>query len=302
MGSEEDEQEKISDGPGMVMEKPEPAEVKKQEPWVAPVEPVQFIPPPKVQAPVPVQVPKVEVPAPKVVRNEVPVQVVVEKRKEAEKPRPQDKPKEQAPVVERIEPVREGVSIVDPVRAPAPGAVKPEPVSGDKSGDAFNMEGLLQEIDASSTKFHRLEGEDRKDTKNFMEMFHKSFQDRPLLSEFYPTSVKKESANTSKLSILPQSRMIDESVISKMDLDTLFFIFYYSKVTYEKYLAAKELKKRDWRYNKKFFAWFKRHEPPIRTTEEYEVGNFLIFDFDDTFRVKKRNNFTFEYKHLEDEV
>jgi len=171
-----------------------------------------------------------------------------------------------------------------------------------QQSNLMSMEKLLLDLESGLTKFNKLEGEDRKDQKNFMDMFQKSFQERPLLSEFYPTSIKKESTNTSKPSILPQSRMIDESVISKMDLDTLFFIFYYSKVTYEKYLAAKELKKREWRYNKKFFAWFKRHDPPIKTTDEYEVGNFLIFDFEDTFRVKKRNNFTFEYKHLEDEV
>ena len=72
--------------------------------------------------------------------------------------------------------------------------------------------------------------------------------------------------------------------------------------TYEKYLAAKELKTREWRFNKKYFIWFKRHDQPKTTTDEYESGNFLIFDCEDTWKVKKRNDFTFKYKHLENEI
>lgn len=116
------------------------------------------------------------------------------------------------------------------------------------------------------------------------------------------TPLKKEGLNTKKHTIFPTYKMIDESSISKMELDTLFFIFYYQKDPYEKLIVAKELKKRDWRFNKKYLIWFKRHEQPSETTPEYESGNFLLFDSDMTWRVKKRNDFTFKYKHLEDEV
>ena len=44
------------------------------------------------------------------------------------------------------------------------------------------------------------------------------------------------------------------------------------------------------------------HDPPKSTTTEYESGNFLIFDSEDTWKVKKRIDFTFKYKHLEDEI
>lgn len=67
-------------------------------------------------------------------------------------------------------------------------------------------------------------------------------------------------------------------------------------------MAAKELKKRDWRFNKKYHIWFKRHEQPKTTTDEYENGNFLVFDCEATWKVKKRNDFTFRYRHLEDEI
>lgn len=37
-------------------------------------------------------------------------------------------------------------------------------------------------------------------------------------------------------------------------------------------------------------------------TEQYEKGDVLIFDSEATWKVKKRMNFTFEYKHLENEL
>ena len=49
-----------------------------------------------------------------------------------------------------------------------------------------------------------------------------------------PTSAKKEGLRTSTHSIFPSYRMIDESVISKMELDTVFFIFYFQKVKIKK--------------------------------------------------------------------
>ena len=41
------------------------------------------------------------------------------------------------------------------------------------------------------------------------------------------------------------------STFEKLDTDTLFFIFYYHQGTYQQFLAARELKKRSWRYHKK---------------------------------------------------
>jgi len=61
-------------------------------------------------------------------------------------------------------------------------------------------------------------------------MFKSSFNNRPVESDLDPTPLKKEGWNTSMHSILPTYRMVDESAISEMELDTLFFIFYYQKV------------------------------------------------------------------------
>ena len=43
-----------------------------------------------------------------------------------------------------------------------------------------------------------------------------------------------------------------------MDLETLFFAFYYQQGTYNQYKAAVELKKKNWKFNKKFETWFKK--------------------------------------------
>ncbi|KAF5941276.1 hypothetical protein HYC85_022443 [Camellia sinensis] len=62
--------------------------------------------------------------------------------------------------------------------------------------------------------------------------------------------------------------------------DTLFFAFYYQQAnTYQQYLAAKELKKQSWRYHRKYNTWFQRHEEPKVTTDEYEQGTYVYFDF-----------------------
>eukprot|EP00250_Pteridium_aquilinum_P011470 c20093_g1_i1 orf=171-2777(-) len=95
----------------------------------------------------------------------------------------------------------------------------------------------------------------------------------------------------------------------RLDTDVLFFAFYYQQGTYQQYLAARELKKQSWRYHKKYNTWFQRHEEPKVTTDEYEQGTYVYFDFHilhDDFgqgwcqRIK--TEFTFEYTYLEDEL
>ncbi|CAJ2672142.1 unnamed protein product [Trifolium pratense] len=92
--------------------------------------------------------------------------------------------------------------------------------------------------------------------------------------------------------------------------DTLFFAFYYQQNTYQQYLAAKELKKQSWRYHRKYNTWFQRHEEPKVATDEYEQGTYVYFDFhianDDHNKhgwcQRIKNEFTFEYNFLEDEL
>ena len=87
-------------------------------------------------------------------------------------------------------------------------------------------------------------------------------------------------------------------VYSKLDIDTLFFIFYFSKDENQVF-SARELKKYSWRYHTKYNTWFQRLEEPKLITEYYEQGVFLFFDFEVTWTNRKKKDFTFEYKYLE---
>lgn len=86
----------------------------------------------------------------------------------------------------------------------------------------------------------------------------------------------------------------------KFDTDTLFFIFYYQQGTYQQYLASKELKKQSWRYHKKYLTWFQRHEEPKEITNDYEQGTYVYFDYETGWCQRKKTEFTFEYRFLED--
>ncbi|CAM8920223.1 unnamed protein product [Rhodiola kirilowii] len=101
----------------------------------------------------------------------------------------------------------------------------------------------------------------------------------------------------------------DRLGIDNVGTDILFFTFYYQQNTYQQYLAAKDLKKQSWRYHRKYNTWFQRHEEPKLATDEFEQGTYIYFDFhiaDDNLlngwcqRIK--NDFTFEYNYLEDEL
>lgn len=86
----------------------------------------------------------------------------------------------------------------------------------------------------------------------------------------------------------------------RLDTDTLFFVFYYQQGTYQQYLAARELKKQSWRFHKKYLTWFQRHEEPKQITNDYEQGTYVYFDYETGWCQRKKTEFTFEYRYLED--
>lgn len=105
------------------------------------------------------------------------------------------------------------------------------------------------------------------------------------------------------------------TIFERFDLDTLFFIFYYRQKSYaqyyfiliilqisiNRYLAARELKRQSWRFHKKYLTWFQRHEEPKTVTDEYEQGTYIYFDYEGSWCQRKKTEFTFEYRYLEDE-
>lgn len=99
----------------------------------------------------------------------------------------------------------------------------------------------------------------------------------------------------------PPQILNNPSIFERFDLDTLFFIFYYQQKTYPQYLAARELKKQSWRFHKKYLTWFQRHEEPKVITNDYEQGTYIYFDYEGSWCQRKKSEFTFEYRYLEDE-
>jgi CCR4-NOT transcription complex subunit 3 len=98
----------------------------------------------------------------------------------------------------------------------------------------------------------------------------------------------------------PLASLQTPGAIEKYGPDTLFFIFYYQQNSYQQYLAAQELKKQAWRYHKKYLTWFQRHEEPKELTPEYETGCYLYFDYETGWCQRKKADFTFEYRFLEE--
>jgi len=83
----------------------------------------------------------------------------------------------------------------------------------------------------------------------------------------------------------------DQRLYSRIDTDTLFYLFYYRQGTYQQMLAAKALKGQSWRFHKQYSTWFQRHEEPKSITEEYEQGTYRFFDYESTWYVSFFNKF-----------
>ncbi|KAG7341051.1 CCR4-Not complex component [Nitzschia inconspicua] len=100
----------------------------------------------------------------------------------------------------------------------------------------------------------------------------------------------------------PSTLFENPAIFEKLGTDALFFIFYYKQGTYQQYLAARELKKQSWRFHKKYMTWFQRHEEPKVTTDEYEQGTYVYFDYETGWCTRIKQDFRFEYSFLEDSL
>jgi CCR4-NOT transcription complex subunit 3 len=92
------------------------------------------------------------------------------------------------------------------------------------------------------------------------------------------------------------------NLFEKLPTDSLFLAFYHQQGSYQQYLAAKQLKKQSWRYHKKYMTWFQRHDEPKVTTDEYEEGTYVYFDYESGWCPRLKSEFKFEYCYLEDTV
>ncbi|VUC23715.1 unnamed protein product [Clonostachys rosea] len=94
----------------------------------------------------------------------------------------------------------------------------------------------------------------------------------------------------------------DPRLYSRIDSDTLFYVFYYKQGTPHQYLAAKALKDQSWRFHKQYQTWFQRHEEPKNITDEFEQGTYRFFDYESTWMNRRKADFKFAYKFLEDDI
>ncbi|GAA5967833.1 hypothetical protein JCM11641_005780 [Rhodosporidiobolus odoratus] len=97
----------------------------------------------------------------------------------------------------------------------------------------------------------------------------------------------------------PSSQFASPALFSKLDVDTLFYIFYYCPGTYLQYLAAAELKKQSWRFHKQYLTWFQRANEPATITDTYEQGVYLYFDWEGSWCQRRKGDFKFSYQYLE---
>ncbi|KAI0206952.1 Not1 N-terminal domain, CCR4-Not complex component-domain-containing protein [Astrocystis sublimbata] len=100
----------------------------------------------------------------------------------------------------------------------------------------------------------------------------------------------------------PLAILDDPRLYSKIEPDTLFYVFYYKQGTYQQYLAAKALKDQSWRFHKQYQTWFQRHEEPKNITEEFEQGTYRFFDYESTWMNRRKADFKFAYRYLEDDI
>jgi CCR4-NOT transcription complex subunit 3 len=118
----------------------------------------------------------------------------------------------------------------------------------------------------------------------------------------------------------PHPIVENSALFERLPMDSLFLSFYYQQGSYQQYLAAKQLKKHSWRFHKKYMTWFQRHEEPKTTTNDYEEGTYVYFDYESGecpllspfsshsassalgWCQRIKSEFKFEYAYLEDEL
>ncbi|KAJ2882162.1 general negative regulator of transcription subunit 5 [Coemansia aciculifera] len=134
-------------------------------------------------------------------------------------------------------------------------------------------------------------------------MLDMSLQGMPGLLDQERPKLHGRGAQVNTPSYYPQTALpvIEHpGMASHLDLDTLFFAFYYQTNTYQQYLAAKELNRQSWRFHKKYLTWFQRYEEPSDITDDYEQGTYIYFDYEGGWCQRRKTEFRFEYQYLED--
>ncbi|KAI8387540.1 Not1 N-terminal domain, CCR4-Not complex component-domain-containing protein [Blakeslea trispora] len=151
--------------------------------------------------------------------------------------------------------------------------------------------------------FESVKNRNKQDIQYTHQMLDASLQHVPDLIDSERPKVYQPRNPFNTPNYYPQQPLLifdNPMLFDKFDMDTLFFIFYYQQGTYQQYLAAKELKKQSWRFHKKYLTWFQRHEEPKTITEDYEQGTYIYFDYEGAWCQRKKTEFRFDYRYLEE--
>lgn len=130
---------------------------------------------------------------------------------------------------------------------------------------------------------------------------------RPTAADAEPPSTYQRNDRVAKAAAAarfptqPLALFGDPRLYSRIDPDTLFYVFYYQQGTPYQLLAAQWLKHHAWRFHKQYQTWFQRHEEPKSITEDYEQGTYRFFDYESTWMNRRKADFKFVYKFLEDD-
>lgn len=113
------------------------------------------------------------------------------------------------------------------------------------------------------------------------------------IHQFEGRSIYPESS-----SLLPGPRSF-----KNLPLEVLVLSSYYREGTYSQYLATRELKRQNWRFHRKLGLWFRRVSSGVKTANPaFEHGTYSYFDISpDTWGVRNRSDFTFEYEYLDED-
>ncbi|KAL4155561.1 hypothetical protein PRNP1_007669 [Phytophthora ramorum] len=216
-------------------------------------------------------------------------------------------PAAKPPSIPAPSPASSSASLPPPVPSPSPVAAATAPASVNVSGPPSGAGSAAPTPTAAASKPRPIEDSPQltEEQKQVLRLIDESFH-------FIPESRDSEKDNRyvprnlyptpASFPATPSTLFSSSPIFEKLDVDTLFFIFYYQQGSYQQYLAARELKRRTWGYHKKYKTWFKRHEEPQVTGEDYEQGTFVYFDYETGWCQRIKTEFTFEYSFLEDEL
>ena len=99
----------------------------------------------------------------------------------------------------------------------------------------------------------------------------------------------------------PDLKLLQPEFMRMFDEMTLFYIFYFHQGTVQQFFAGRELKQRDWIFNKVNKTWYHRLSEPVEKTEKYEIAKFEYFDDGkDSWGFRTLGSFRIDYQNIED--